>query len=61
MKKGKQIYFTRQEMQTLLDTLQDWQDFLGAERENEYAHRLKNGLGTAWGKLQDGVPKKKRD
>ena len=57
--KGKQIYFTQQEMQALLNTLQDWQDLLGVKGENEYVHRLKNGLGTAWGKLQEGVTKKK--
>lgn len=49
--KGKHIYFTAQEMAALLLTLGEWEATIFPESEIIYAHRLKNGLGTAWGKL----------
>ena len=51
--KGKAIYFTAQEMKALLLTLEDWQDNMLPEHETVYAHRLENGLGTAWGKIAE--------
>lgn len=59
--KGNQMYFTRQEVKALFDTLQEWQELLGVEGEDKYAHRLKNGLGTAWGKLAEVKKSKNLD
>lgn len=55
--KGKQIYFTQQEIEALLRTLEDFQENVS---EEVYAHRLKNGLGTAWGKIQNVSDDKNR-
>lgn len=51
--KGKQVYFTQQEIQALLDTLQEWEDLLGVDGEDKCAHRLQYGLGTAWKKITE--------
>ena len=51
--KGKTIYFTAQEMRALLLTLEDWQENMLPEHETVYAHRLKYGLGAAWGKISE--------
>lgn len=50
--KGKQIYFTHQEIIALYLTIEDFQENAS---ENVYSHRLKNGLGTAWHKLKDCI------
>lgn len=50
MAKGKTIYLTQKEIVALLLTLEDWENSI---EEPIYAHRLKNGLGTAWGKLEE--------
>lgn len=56
--KGKQIYFSRQEIQVLLDTLNDWENRLLTENEEEFfGNQLKRGLGTAWHKLVDANKK----
>lgn len=56
--KGKQIYFTQQEIRALLLTLEDFQENVS---ETVYAHRLKYGLGTAWGKLAECAGLKKEN
>lgn len=56
--KGKTLYFTQKEIEELLKVLNEWEDLLGVEGEEKYAHHLHNGLGTAWGKLTDANKKK---
>lgn len=48
MAKGKSIYFTQKELETLLEVLEEWENKVD---EDIYSCRLKRGLGTAWGKL----------
>ena len=50
--KGKQIYFTHQEIIALYLTIEDFEE---KASETVYAQRLQNGLGTAWHKLKDCI------
>lgn len=50
--KGKQIYFTHQEIIALYLTIEDFEQNAS---KNVYAQRLQNGLGTAWHKLKDCI------
>lgn len=50
--KGKQIYFTHQEIKALYLTIEDFEDNAS---ETVYAQRFQNGLGTAWHKIKDCV------
>lgn len=50
--KGKQIYFTHQEIIALYLTIEDFEE---NSSEIVYAQRLKNGLGSAWDKLKDCI------
>lgn len=50
--KGKQIYFTHQEIKALYLTIEDFEENAS---ESVYAHRLQNGLGTAWHKIKDCI------
>lgn len=56
--KGKTIYFSRAELEALLKVLEEWQDKVD---EDVYSHRMKYGLGTAWGKIYKKDEKKSRD
>lgn len=55
--KGRQIYFSYQELLMLIKTLEEWQVLLGVDGEDVYSRRLQNGLGTAWGKLVEAKNK----
>lgn len=55
--KGKQIYFTQEEIQALLKALDGWENLLNDEEI--YANSLKYGLGTAWYKLTEAAHKNK--
>ena len=57
--KGKQIYFTQNEIQQLLCVLNEWQDLLGKEGEQKYAKRLEYGLGNVWRKLLEASEEKR--
>lgn len=50
--KGKQIYFTKQELIALLLTFEYFQEY---SSETVYAQMLYRGLGTAWHKIKDCV------
>ena len=50
--KGKQIYFTHQEIKALYLTIEDFKENAS---EAVYALRLQNGLGTAWHKIKDCI------
>lgn len=50
--KGKQIYFTHQEIIALYLTVEDFEEYAS---ETVYAQRLQNGLGSAWHKLKDCI------
>ena len=50
--KGKQIYFTHQEIIALYLTIEDFEE---KASKTVYAQRLQNGLGTAWHKLKDCI------
>ena len=54
MAKGKSIYFSKKELETLLEVLEEWESKVD---EDIYARRLKLGLGTAWGKLEEAKNK----
>lgn len=54
MSKGKSIYFTKKELEILVETLEEWEYKVD---EDIYAYRLKRGLGTAWGKLEEAKKK----
>lgn len=50
--KGKQIYFTHQEIKALYLTVEDFEEYAS---ETVYAQRLQNGLGSAWHKLKECI------
>ena len=54
MKKGKSIYFSKKELEALLEVLEEWENIVD---EDIYSFRLKLGLGTAWGKLSEAKSK----
>lgn len=49
--KGKSIYITKQEMQVLLETLNEWQDFMIEKNDHIYLHRMRGGLANLWQKI----------
>ena len=52
--KGKSIYFSKKELEALLEVLEEWENIVD---EDIYSFRLKLGLGTAWGKLSEAKSK----
>lgn len=50
--KGKQLYFTHQEIIALHMTIEDFEENAS---EAVFARRMQNGLGTAWHKLKDCI------
>ena len=57
MAKGKSIYFTQKELETLLEVLEEWENKVD---EDIYSFRLKRGLGTAWSKLVEAKKEKQQ-
>lgn len=51
MKKGKSIYIGKHEMQALLKTLDEWQDFMIEKNDQIYMHRMREGLANVWQKI----------
>ena len=49
--KGKTIYITKREMQALIKTLDEWQDFMIEKNDHIYIHRMREGLGNLWEKM----------
>lgn len=48
---GKSIYITKNEMQALIKTLDEWQDFMIEKNDQIYVHRMREGLGNIWEKI----------
>ncbi|MGN0483847.1 MAG: hypothetical protein ACI4HI_09880 [Lachnospiraceae bacterium] len=56
-RKGKQIYFTANELQRLNEALQEWEDYTIQNDEAKFMHIMKYGLGNAWRKIAEADKK----
>lgn len=50
MAKGTSVYLQKNELDSLLKVLKEWEDF---QTEEIYAHGMQHGLGNAWRKLAE--------